>query len=99
MRGTGSTATSAPACCSPSDATLGQLRRPPAALDIAGLGNGLLGLIRLPLVLWPPQARAGGTPRPLLLLPPPMICAPFFVGFVRTPKIPFLLAPIITIFL
>src|SRR2546427_1086056 len=28
-----------------------------------------------------------------------MICAPFYVAFVRTPKIPFLLAPIIAIFL
>jgi len=71
----------------------------PATLDIAALGTCLLGFIGLIYVVYRLKTGAVGTQRAFLLITLAMICAPFYVAFVRTPKIPFLLAPIIAIFL
>src|SRR5438128_787677 len=71
----------------------------PATLDIAALVTCLLGFIGLIYVVYRLKTGAVGTQRAFLLITLAMICAPFYVAFVRTPKIPFLLAPIIAIFL
>ncbi len=71
----------------------------PATLDIASLVTCLLGFIGLIYVVYRLKTGALGTPRALLLLTLAMVCAPFYVAVVRTPKIPFLLAPVIAIFL
>lgn len=70
----------------------------PAALDIAALVTCLVGFIGLIFVVWRLKT-GGGTPRSLFLLMLAMVCAPFYVAFVRTPKLPFLFAPVIAIFL
>src|SRR5437773_589264 len=57
---------------------------------------GLLGLISTFL-----EFKAGvlGIPRILFLLFLAMMCAPFYVALVRTPKFPFLFPPVVVIFL
>src|SRR5207247_2121301 len=57
---------------------------------------GLLGLISTFL-----EFKAGvlGIPRVLFLLFLAMMCAPFYVALVRTPKFPFLFPPVVVIFL
>src|SRR3989442_193901 len=42
---------------------------------------------------------AGGTPRALFLFLMGTNCAPFYVAFVKTPKLPILFAPVVAIFL
>jgi hypothetical protein len=71
----------------------------PATLDIAALVTCLLGFLGLIFIVYRLKTGAVGTPRAILLLTLAMICAPFYVAFVRTPKIPFLFAPVFAIFL
>src|SRR2546421_2484696 len=70
-----------------------------AFLDIVSLATCLLGFIGLIFVVWRMKTGVFGTPRALYLLFIGMACAPFYVAFVRPPKIPFLLPPVIAIFL
>src|SRR2546426_5787857 len=70
-----------------------------AFLDIVSLATSFLGFIGLIFVVWRMKTGVFGTPRALYLLFIGMACAPFYVAFVRPPKIPFLLPPVIAIFL
>ena len=70
-----------------------------AFLDIVSLAVSLLGFIGLIFVVWQMKTGVFGTPRALYLLFIGMACAPFYVAFVRIPKIPFLLPPVIALFL
>jgi len=71
----------------------------PAALDITALVTCLLGFIGLIFVVWKMKTGAAGTPRALFVFLLGAICAPFYLAFVRTPKLPFLFAPVVAIFL
>ena len=79
--------------------TLQPVFRRRAFLDIVSLATCLLGFIGLIFVVWRMKTGVFGTPRALYLLFIGMACAPFYVAFVRPPKIPFLLPPVIAIFL
>src|SRR5437016_4179626 len=70
-----------------------------AFLDIVSLGTCLVGFIGLIFVVSRMKTGVFGTPRALYLLFIGMTCAPFYVAFVRPPKIPFLFPPVIAIFL
>lgn len=73
--------------------------RRPAFLDITALAfslMGFLGLISIVLVL---KGGAVGVPRILFLIFLAMACAPFYVALVRPPKLPYLIPPVIAIFL
>ena len=71
----------------------------PATLDITALIVCLLGFIGLIFVVWRMKTGAGGTPRALFVFLLGAICAPFYLAFVKTPKLPFLFAPVVAIFL
>jgi len=71
----------------------------PAVLDIMALVTCLLGFIGLIFVVWRMKTGAAGTPRALFVFLLGAVCAPFYLAFVRTPKLPFLFAPVIAIFL
>ena len=71
----------------------------PATLDITALIACLLGFIGLIFVVWRMKTGAGGTPRALFVFLLGAICAPFYLAFVKTPKLPFLFAPVVAIFL
>ena len=71
----------------------------PATLDITALVVCLLGFIGLIFVVWRMKTGAGGTPRALFVFLLGAICAPFYLAFVKTPKLPFLFAPVVAIFL
>jgi len=71
----------------------------PATIDIAALVTCLLGFIGLIVIVWRLKTGVAGTSRTLLILTLAMVCAPFYVAFVRTPKPLFLLAPVAAIFL
>jgi len=71
----------------------------PAALDITALVTCLLGFIGLIFVVWRMKTGAAGTPRALFVFLLGAVCAPFYLAFVRTPKLPFLFAPVVAIFL
>lgn len=71
----------------------------PATLDIAALVVCLLGFIGLIFVVWRMKTGAAGTPRALFVFLLGAICAPFYLAFVKTPKLPFLFAPVVAIFL
>src|SRR3989449_1529742 len=79
--------------------TLRPVFRRRAFLDIVSLATCLVGFICLIFVVWRMKTGVFGTPRALYLLFIGMACAPFYVAFVRPPKIPFLLPPVIAIFL
>lgn len=83
----------------PSVEVLPERVRRPAFLDIVSLTVCLLGLLGLIFVMWKLKTGASGISRTMFLGTIAMVCAPFYVAFVRTPKIPFLFAPIIAIFL
>ncbi len=70
-----------------------------AFLDLVSLGVCLLGFIGLTAVVWGLKTETATTSRPVFLLMIALVCAPFFVALVRRPKIPFLLPPIVAIFL
>ncbi len=59
----------------------------------------LIGFVGFILVAWKLKTEAGGVPRTLFLALLAMICAPFYVALVRTPKFLYLLAPVIALFL
>src|SRR5437867_11386180 len=80
-------------------ATLQPVFRRRAFLDIVSLATCLVGFIGLIFVVWRMKTGVFGTPRALYLLFIGMACAPFYVALVRPPKIPFLLPPVIAIFL
>jgi len=71
----------------------------PATLDITALLVCLLGFIGLIFVVWRMKTGASGTPRALLVFLLGAICAPFFLAFAKTPKLPYLFAPVVAIFL
>ncbi|HVG36698.1 MAG TPA: hypothetical protein VNA10_03110, partial [Thermoplasmata archaeon] len=60
----------------------------PATLDITALVVCLLGFIGLIFVVWRMKTGAGGTPRALFVFLLGAICAPFYLAFVKTPKLP-----------
>lgn len=71
----------------------------PATLDITALVVCLLGFIGLIFVVWRMKTGAAGTPRALFVFLLGAVCAPFYLAFVKTPKLPFLFAPVVAIFL
>ncbi len=73
--------------------------RSPAFLDIISLATCFLGFLGLIFVVWRMKTGVFGTPRALYLFFIGMACAPFYVAFLRPPKIPFLFPPVIAIFL
>src|SRR5437879_8851116 len=79
--------------------TLQPRLRSHAFLDIVSLGTCFLGFLGLIFVVFRMKTGFFGTPRALYLLFIGMACAPFYVAFLRPPKIPFLLPPVIAIFL
>src|SRR3989441_1957951 len=70
-----------------------------AFLDIVSLATCFLGFLGLIFVVWRMKTGVFGTPRALYLLFIGMACAPFYVAFLRPPKIPFLFPPVIALFL
>src|SRR2546425_9420877 len=70
-----------------------------ALLDIVSLATCFLGFLGLIFVVFRMKTGVFGTPRALYLLFIGMACAPFYVAFLRPPKIPFLVPPVIAIFL
>src|SRR5256712_10917186 len=79
--------------------TLQSRVRSRAFLDIVSLATSFLGFIGLIFVVWRMKTGVFGTPRDLYLLFIGMACAPFYVAFARPPTLPFLLHPLIAIFL
>jgi len=73
--------------------------RGPAYLDIVTLAVCLMGLLGLISTFLEFKAGVLGIPRVLFLLFLAMMCAPFYVALVRTPKFPFLFPPVVVIFL
>jgi len=71
----------------------------PAVLDIMALVTCLLGFIGLIFIVWRMKTGAAGTPRALFVFLLGAVCAPFYLAFVRTPKLPFLFPPVVAIFL
>jgi len=59
----------------------------------------LLGFIGLIFIVWRMKTGAAGTPRALFVFLLGAVCAPFYLAFVRTPKLPFLFPPVVAIFL
>src|SRR5207249_2882177 len=70
--------------------TLQPVFRRRAFLDIVSLATCLVGFIGLIFVVWRMKTGVFGTPRALYLLFIGMACAPFYVAFVRPPKIGYL---------
>src|SRR2546427_7443198 len=70
-----------------------------ALLDIVSLATCFLGFLGLIFVVFRMKTGVFGTPRALYLLFIGMACAPFYVAFLRPPKIPFFLLPVMAIFL
>jgi hypothetical protein len=68
-------------------------------LEITALSVCLLGFIGLIFVVWRMKTGAAGTPRALFIFLLGAICAPFYLAFVKAPKLPFLFAPVVAIFL
>ena len=67
--------------------------------ELTALAVCLIGFVGFILVAWKLKTEAGGVPRTLFLALLAMICAPFYVALVRTPKFLYLLAPVIALFL
>jgi hypothetical protein len=78
---------------------LARVVRRSALLDIVSLLTSLLGLVGLAYVIWRYKAGESGPPRIVYLGFLAMACAPFYVTLVQTPKMPFLIPPIVAIFL
>lgn len=70
-----------------------------AFLDLISLGVCLMGLLGLVFAMWGLKTARVTTPRPLFLAFIAMACAPLYVALVRTPKVPYLVAPVVAIFL
>lgn len=75
------------------------LLRRKAFLDLASLGACLVGLIVLVLTVWELKTATGNPPRLLFLASLALVCSPFYVALVRTPKVLYLLPPLVVIFL
>ncbi len=73
--------------------------RGPAYLDIVALAVCLVGFLGLIAMFLEFKRGIGGLPRTLLLLFLAMVCGPFYVALVRTPKFPFLFPPVVAVFL
>lgn len=71
----------------------------PAFLDVTALAFSLMGFLGLISVIWMVKNGAVGIPRVLFLTFLAMACAPFYLALVRTPKLPFLVPPVVAIFL
>jgi hypothetical protein len=71
----------------------------PAFLDLTALAVCLVGFLGLITVVTELKAGVTGIPRPVFLVFLAMICAPFYLALVHTPKFPYLIPPIIAIFL
>ena len=72
--------------------------RGPAFLDIVTLALSLTGIIGLTSVFLEFKSGIIRVPRLLFLAYMAMMCAPYFVALVRTPKLPFLIPPIVILF-
>lgn len=73
--------------------------RSPAFLDITALAFCLIGLLGLISTVWVVKNGTVGLPRFFFLMFLAMTCAPFFVSLIRNPKLPFLIPPVVAIFL
>lgn len=71
----------------------------PAFLDLTALAFSLMGFLGLIALVWTVKTGTLEVPRPLFLSFLAMTCAPFYVALVRPPKLPFLIPPVVAIFL
>lgn len=78
--------------------TVGRFQRR-AFLDLVSLAACLSGLIGLVVIVWDVKTATAEPSRLLFLACLALICSPFYLALVRTPKVPYLLPPLIVIFL